>query len=836
MADIERMNKRLARERAARKEAERLLETKSLELFTANENLTQARDELEARVIERTQALQKSEELFRNFIEAASDIIYQITPDGFFTYANPVAIHKLGLTDEADVIGLHFLDLVHHEDRERLTTFYTKQLLEGEKNTYLEFRLKTPSIEDVWIGQNVQMVTSENEVIGLQAVARDISDRKKVERELGQQRDFAQQILSSMGQGLTLTDSNFKFMYANPAYAKILGCSAGSLIGKKPYDFIHPEDRAKVIEVHRQTKLDGASFYEVEARLISFDGRIVPVLATGTMRTNEDDKTSNIAVVTDLTVRKQMEETLRNARDQALDASRMKSEFLANMSHEIRTPLNGIIGMADLLQESELDEEQEEFVEIINTSGTALLSIINDILDFSKITEGKIELEYQPFPLRETIEEALDLLASKAAEKGLELACMMSHHLPTHIIGDVVRVRQVLINLLSNAVKFTQQGEVVVSVGQQKCEDGREQLHISVSDTGIGIPEDARNKLFQSFSQVDASTTRKYGGSGLGLAISKELCELMGGKMWVESTFGKGSTFYFTIDLAVAANHKAVESSQSTAELEGKRLLIVDDNETNRKILIHQTKLWGMVPEAASSGAEALQWLNENRAYDLAILDMQMPHMDGCMLATEIRNLSGYSDIPLIMLSSIGLKLPAAHQGLFSAQASKPVKVGVLRQVVEKVCAEHDPVEIKRKPIKKIKNDYPSNSPVRILLTEDNYANQKVALGSLRHLGYSADLAKNGREAVEAVKRRHYDVILMDIQMPEMNGIEATQHIRKNCAESEQPFIVAMTANAVKGDKERFLAAGMDKYLSKPFRLNELAEILQPLMEKIEAK
>ncbi|MFT5193304.1 MAG: PAS domain S-box-containing protein [Cellvibrionaceae bacterium] len=832
MADeLERLQRRVARELAARKEAEYLLETKSSELFASNHYLSQAQDQLEDRVKERTQELKESEERFRRFIESASDIIYETTPNGFFTYANPVAIRMLNLSDEADVLGHSFLEWVHPDDHQRLTEFYDQQLTQGEKNTYLEFQLYTNKQRTIWIGQNVQVVLEDGKVRGFQAVARDITKRKKIEAELQEERDLAQQILKNMGQGLILTDNYNKIVYANPAYAQMLGYPPDQVIGMSPAAFVHSDDRERLIATRNKHEAEGIFNYEVELQLMAQDTHTVPALITRTIRSNDDQSIGGIEVITNLTDRKRMEETLRDARDQAIHASRMKSEFLANMSHEIRTPLNGVIGMAELLQETELDQEQEEFVEIINTSGTALLSIINDILDFSKINEGKIELEYQPFHLREVIEESLDMLASKAAQKGLELACMMSHRLPLNIIGDVVRVRQILVNLLSNAVKFTEQGEVIVSVEKQTGPDGRNQLHVAVRDTGIGIPEEAIGRLFQSFSQVDASTTRNYGGSGLGLAISKELAELMGGQMWVESVFGKGSTFHFTFDLT-AAQDIIIPKLEKPPELAGKRLLIVDDNETNRMILIRQTMLWGMLPEAASSGEEALRWLNEKRDYDLAIIEMNMPKMDGCMLASEIQGLSHYSNFPLIMLSSIGYKLPARGKALFSAQASKPVKVKALRKVIESVCRDQEPVKLKAKPETRIttKDDSLTKSPVRILLTEDNVANQKVALGALKHLGYRADLAVNGREAVEAVEQFAYEVILMDVQMPEMDGIEATQQIRKRCSETKQPYIIAMTANAVTGDKERFLAAGMDAYVSKPVRLKVLADVLASIL------
>ncbi|OGB21342.1 MAG: hypothetical protein A3I66_04590 [Burkholderiales bacterium RIFCSPLOWO2_02_FULL_57_36] len=638
-------------------------------------------------------------------------------------------------------------------------------------------------------------------------------------------------ILNIADDAIICTDGAQKIIFFNQGAERIFGWKAEELMGRElelllplRYRAEHP-GRVNTFKSSKQAARKMAERQAIYA--VRKDGTEFPAEASISKFQDANDWVYT-AILRDVSTRNAYERELQAAKEKAETAMQAKSMFLANMSHEIRTPLNAVIGMTSLMLNTQIDDEQRDYTETIRSSSEALLAIINDLLDYSKIEIGKLEIERHPFDIRRCVEEALDLLASSASEKGIDLAYMMDESVPATIMADATRLRQILVNLVSNAIKFTHHGEVVVSVSAAPLDTGFHEIRFAVRDTGIGIPQDRMDDIFGSFTQVDASTTRKYGGTGLGLAISRRLTEIMGGAMSVESAVGSGSVFSFSIVAEASGNQLAQNLLRDrSSALAGRRVLVVDDNSTNRRILVKQALLWGMIPSAAASAAEALDLVRHGHAFDVGILDMSMPEMDGLQLAAEFRKYQDVQALPLIMLTSVVHRSRGENGSAveFSAYLNKPIKPAALFDALLHamgMSAQAEALQSAESPAVKLAETIPLN----ILVAEDNTINQKVVKQLLLHLGYRADIVANGVEVLEALERQNYDVVLMDIQMPDMDGLEATRRLRARLSGDAAPYVIAMTANAMPGDREACLAAGMDAYVSKPVELDDLRRAL----------
>ena len=760
--------------------------------------------------------LRRQRQYFESLVEINPTAVVTVDRDGVVTSWNLAAEDLFGYSrDEA--IGRNLDDLVVGQDLRRQAVSYDQALRAGRFHTVTRRARRDGTLADVEL--IVVPVIEGSDATGYLVIYHDIS-------ELQRQKQYYQSLLEVSPTAIVTIDPDHKVTSWNPAAERLFGYSRVEAIGQDidalvaASAAVHQEavqlnrqarEAGQVRRTTRRTRKDGS--------LVDVDVRAVPIRVG-------DEMVGLYAIYHDIS-------ELQRAREQAETATQAKSAFLATMSHEIRTPMNAVIGMTGLLVDTDLSPEQRSYAEVIRSSGEALMAIIDDILDFSKIEAGRLDLERRPFDLRRCLESALELVAASASGEGLNLAYLFDQGLPSAIVGDAARLRQILINLLNNAIKFTDTGEVVLSVDEKARESGEEavgrwhRLHFAVRDSGIGIPKDRQSRLFESFSQVDASTTRRYGGTGLGLAISKRLCELMGGTIWVESQLGKGSTFHFTIQAEQAPGLAPADQQGPPPQLHGRRVLIVDDNATNRHILARQAESWGMLTRDTASPAQALEWIRRGDPFDLAILDIQTPEMDGVGLAEEIGRYRDTRALPLLLLTSLGSREEVPGGVEFAASLTKPIKPSQLYDALMNVLgatpAGVQAAASREGPVERLAE----RVPLRILVAEDNVVNQQLALLVLQKLGYRAEVTANGLEALQALEREPYDVVLMDVQMPTMDGLEATRRIHQRWPEGRRPHVIAATASAMQEEREACLAAGMDDYLSKPIRVDELAAALR---------
>ncbi|MEM8896724.1 MAG: response regulator, partial [Bacteroidota bacterium] len=726
---------------------------------------------------------------------------------------------------------------VHPDDIED-SSYQLALALEGKKEFDTEFRVIHQDKSVRHMAGKAHVSRDENgqptRVVG---VNYDITDKVRDKDQINLLESVVKHakdaVLITKAEPIDVLNNGPEIIYVNPAFCKLTGYSPEDVLGKTPRILQGPgSDREELNKLKKALE----NWDSVEIEIINYRKDGSEFWANFIIAPIADETgwyTHWVSILRDVSSRKKTEFELISAKEQALASSVAKTEFLSTMSHEIRTPLNAIIGMTSLLSDTELSDEQQQFLTTIRTGGESLLSVINDILDYSKIESGNLELEKVAFDVIEPIEETLDLLSNKAFKKGLELLYMADEAVPITVDADITRIRQVLVNLVGNAIKFTSSGEILVKVHEVERKGHISLLQFSVSDTGIGIPEEKIAKLFKSFSQVDASTTRKYGGTGLGLAISKKLVELHGGRIWVESEINKGSTFHFTIQAEISKVTKA-SLTHAPLNLSGKNVWILDDNHTNLLILEKQLASVGIEVKTFSNPLMLLETISQETLPDLAILDMHMPEMDGIQVAQVIRKNLKSEKLPLMLLSSVNLSSKEIKRNLFNCILQKPARKKDLFRLLHQQLSTSDNIPGIITP-KQTVNETVDLSAFHILLAEDNKVNQRVAQKMLAKFNVKAEVANNGLEAIAFLKLRPFDLILMDMQMPEMDGVTAAEEIRK-MELAKQPIILAMTANASKDDRDRCLNAGMNDFITKPIKLEGLRDFLKKYLLTEKAK
>lgn len=788
----------------------------------------------------------RSEELYRSLLNSSPDPIVIHDLHGHPQYVNDSFVQTFGWTME-ELKGKS-IPFVPDSEREATGEAVRRIMGDGEAVSRVESKrlTKKGNVLDVRLSAS-RFHDSSGSPAGMLVILRNITESKKAEEETRRIKSLLHSIIENLPTAVFLKDADgLRYSLWNRASENLYGYSSEELMGKSAYELFPARSAERITAQDRET-LERGSLLEIAEHKIVTRHKGTRVIHTKKLPIFDDDGTPRylVGISEDITEYKEAERALIQAREAAEQASRAKSEFLANMSHEIRTPINGIMGMTELALNTEVTPEQHEYLEAVRISSDSLLKVINDILDFSKIEAGKLELIAIEFGLRDVISDAMTILALQAHRKGLELTYDVPPEIPDAVIGDPGRLRQIFVNLVGNAIKFTEEGEVGLTVDMAAETSENIDLHFVVTDTGIGIPRDKQAKVFRAFEQADGSTSRTYGGTGLGLAISAQFINLMGGKIWVESNLGEGSSFHFVVKLGLQHGPVKWEIPQTSVKVHGLPVLVVDDNATNRRILEETFSYWGMKPVAVDSGSKAMDLLLEawesGTPYPLVITDCMMPEMDGFQLVERIKEDPRMAASTIIMLTSSGERGDASRcikLGI-SAYLVKPIKQSELLFTVSKVLEEPapgvtHPSLITRHSIRESKNR------LKILLAEDNPVNQTVALRMLERMGHTVSLVENGKEAIETLKLASFDLVLMDVQMPLMDGFEATRALREweKTAGKHVP-VIAMTAYALKGDEEKCLEAGMDGYIPKPISAQHLYDVIEGMMdqsEKLEEK
>ncbi len=777
--------------------------------------------------------MQLAEAKYRTVFDNSAVAITVTDEDERIVSWNRLAEELLGMSAE-DLRNCPVKSLYHPDEWKRLQSMDLRK--KGMiQNVEAQILKKNGSVLDVDICITV-LRTADGGKSGSIGIIQDITERKEAERKLRVADEKYRTIFDNSPVAITIADEAGVLVSWNRFAEELLGRSHAELHGRTVQSLYPPEELEKIhsLDIVKQ----GTAHFET--RIVKGNGVLMDVKTSVSVMTDEQGRvTGSIGIIRDITERNRMMAEMSQAKEQAEKANHSKSEFLSNMSHEIRTPMNGIMGMVDLLLDTSLSDEQREYAQFVKGSADSLLTIINDILDFSKVEAGKLVIENIPFDLWSSVEEVAAMLAPRAQEKKLELLVRFSPDTPRRVIGDPGRLRQIVTNLVGNAIKFTHKGYILINVDGQATGDGHYEFKVSIEDTGIGIPEDKIDYVFEKFTQADASTTRRYGGTGLGLAICKQLSHLMGGKIGAKSRLGQGSTFWFTV---LCPLDHAETKPLPKGDLTGLRVLIVDDIELNRRIFLEQVTHWGMRADACESGEEGLAALHKSYAvgdpYQMALLDFQLPGMDGLMLTNAIKADAVLKETTLVMLTSMGQRGDAKKMealGL-AAYLVKPVRQTQLhdtlcavwgakaKNISSKLVTRHTLQEEKVR--KREATDPGKTVHARILLAEDNIINQKVARKMIERLGCSVDVAVNGMEVLEKLSQQDYDLIFMDCQMPEMDGYEATLEIRRRPWKAGKTPIIALTANAMDGDREKCLKAGMDDYLSKPVKADDLVNMI----------